>query len=63
MSPAIANDLLNANAAELATALVGAGAILFALQHNHASAISAQTGRLATFLTSNQEFAHFYTSG
>jgi hypothetical protein len=48
ISPAITNDLLNFNAAEVATALVGAGAILFALQHNHASAISAQTGRLAT---------------
>lgn len=48
ISPPIANDLLNFNAAELATSLVGAGAILFALRHDHASAISAQAGRLAT---------------
>jgi hypothetical protein len=48
ISPTIANDLLNFNAAELGTALIGAGAVLFALSNARASALSAQTGRLAT---------------
>jgi hypothetical protein len=48
VSPSLANDLLNFNAAELAGSLVGAGALLFQLRSRDQSIVSAQATRLAT---------------